>query len=274
MNQPSRTLSCNCHKSRWVLGLLFLLWLLQAHVLRFPRLTAPFVVGHRGAAGLAPENTLLGIETALIYPVAYVEIDVRRTQYGEVLLMHDRSIRRTTGGLGRIDTLDRQALANVTVGAQGERIPTLAEALDLVKASGVMLMIEVKAPGRHKGIAQGVIDAVSRAQMTEEVVVASTDRRWLLDLHRRAPDIELTYITPWALEARGDPAIRQVSVQWLSVCFDPTLVWRLHRQGYVVLAWTVNHPGLARWAWQRGVDGVITDRPDLLGDELPRLLNP
>jgi glycerophosphoryl diester phosphodiesterase len=260
---------------RPIIGKGILLILLAVLLVRLfvhpPRLTEPFLVSHRGAAGLAPENTIAAIQAALAHPVATIEIDVRRTADGAIVLMHDRAIRRTVGGAGRVDRLDLETLQDAARARGRAPIPTLDEALAAVKGSGAFLMIEVKEPARAPGIAEQVVAAIERATMAEQVVVASTDLDWLHGLHGLAPDLKLTAVAPAALGLFREGEIRQVSVHWLSVVLDPSLVWRLHEQGCAVLAWTVDKPWLARWLWENGVDGIVTDRPDLLGDTLAQL---
>jgi glycerophosphoryl diester phosphodiesterase len=89
-------------------------------------------IGHRGAAGHAPENTLLSIDTALRLGVHAIEIDVQRHPSGELLILHDLTLDRTTSGRGLMATQSLDALRQLDAG-QGQQIPTLGEVLDLIE---------------------------------------------------------------------------------------------------------------------------------------------
>jgi len=102
-------------------------------------------IGHRGAAGHAPENTLLSIQKAIEIGVDIVEVDVRRTRDGELVLLHDQRVNRTTNGRGHIGDLSFEEARRLDAGS-GQAIPSLREALELVRGS-VQLMIELKEPG-------------------------------------------------------------------------------------------------------------------------------
>src|SRR5438034_11529438 len=98
-------------------------------------------IGHRGAAGHAPENTLLSLRKAVELGVDIVEFDVQRTRDGELVLLHDKRVDRTTDGKGYVRDFSFQELRRLDAGL-GQRIPTLREAIDAVRGSA-QLMIEI-----------------------------------------------------------------------------------------------------------------------------------
>jgi glycerophosphoryl diester phosphodiesterase len=125
-------------------------------------------IGHRGAAGHAPENTLAAIETGIRLGVDFVEIDVRRTADGVLVALHDASVRRTTDGRGRVDAVSLRQLRAFNAG-NGERIPTVEEVLKSVAASRVGLMLELKVTGT----APLVVDTVRAVEFKNPLIYAS-----------------------------------------------------------------------------------------------------
>lgn len=234
-------------------------------------------VAHRGASGRAPENTFAALAAAVADGADLVEFDVRRTRDGALVLVHDATLDRTTDArrvypgrapwrvrdftlseLGRLD-------AGSWKGTQfaGERVPTLAQALDLVRPAGVGTLIELKvAP----------VDETPVAELTDELrcragpartTVQSFDLASLRAVRERMPSVavavlggvarkDLRELSRWADQVH--PHHRRV---------DRRFVDEAHGWGMRCLVWTVNRPSGMRRACALGVDGVITDLPDL-----------
>jgi glycerophosphoryl diester phosphodiesterase len=205
-------------------------------------------IGHRGAAGHAPENTLESIELAISMGVDVVEIDVHRSRDGHLIVMHDERVDRTTKLTGNIRDMTRDQLTGV---------PTLSEALAAVKGKAA-LMIELKA----RGLAD---DVVSIAQ-NEAVYFASFFHSELLlirELKQDAKTIALIDAAPvnptaFALEAKASHA---------GLCFSSLerhAIHSLHAAGIEVFTWTVDDPRDIAHARELGVDGIISNFPDRL----------
>ena len=230
---------------------------------------SPYIVAHRGAAGLAPENTLAAIREGIRQGARAVEVDVRRSADGVLLLMHDERVDRTTDGTGAVDELTWGEIGRLDAGSHfsprfaGEPVPTLDEALALIVERGVTLLLEVKYGLRHPGIEHQIAEAVQRANAKDHVVVISFDHDWLAHFNLVAPDIA---VGPLLYRPGPDPHIpmtRLVSVHWASVILRPAFIRRTHKQGHQALVWTVNDARLMKLLLRLGVDGVVTDRPDL-----------
>jgi glycerophosphoryl diester phosphodiesterase len=109
----------------------------------------PLIIGHRGAAGLAPENTLASIEKALSLGVDRIEIDIHQTKDNVLVVIHDETLERTTNGKGKIKDLTYREILKYSAGAkfspacENEKVPTLAEVLDLIDGKS-QLLIELK----------------------------------------------------------------------------------------------------------------------------------
>ncbi len=215
-------------------------------------------IGHRGAAGHAPENTLAAIEKGIGLHVDFVEIDLRRTADGALVVLHDASVNRTTNGRGRIDRLSLNEVRKLDAG-NGERIPTLAEALAAVSARcGLMLEIKVE------GIARQVVELVQAGWFSGPAIYASflhdelravrvaDPKAALMLLFSRLPQAPVAYATTY--EATYVGLRRDTATGHLIDAF--------HHAGLLVCVYTADRPGDIRHALSMGVDGVISNVPD------------
>lgn len=213
----------------------------------------PLRIGHRGAAGHAPENTLLSIETALSLGAEVIEIDVHRSLDGELIVMHDDRVDRTTSGTGYIRDLTLSQLRALGV-------PTLGEAMLAVKGKA-SLMIELK-------VRQIAPDVIRTAANHPDVPVfyASFLHSELLRVRELVPaaqTIALIEAVPvslatFAIEARATHA--GIAFQSL----EPDFVRALHDAGLAVFTYTVDEPREIQYARSLGVDGLISNFPDRL----------
>ena len=205
-------------------------------------------IGHRGAAGHAPENTIPSIELALKMGVDAGEIDVHRSRDGQLIVMHDERVDRTTKLNGNIRDMTREQLTG---------IPTLEEVLAAVKGKAA-LMIELKV--------RGIADDVVSAAQNQDVYFASFFHSELLlirELKKDAKTIALIDAAPvnptaFALEAKASHA---------GLCFsslERNAVHALHAAGIEVFTWTVDDPRDIAHARELGVDGIISNFPDRL----------
>jgi glycerophosphoryl diester phosphodiesterase len=215
-------------------------------------------IGHRGAAGHAPENTLAAIQKGIALGVDFVEIDVRRTADGVLVVLHDETVNRTTNGRGRVDQLSIRDLKKLDAGS-GEDIPTLEEVLKAVAGrSGLMLELKVK------GVAQQTFEAVREAGFKNPVIYASFLHDELTHVRTVDPEASLMVLfgrlphTPvtCAMEYRAshvglrhDTATRR-------------LVDAFHREDLLVFVYTADSFGDIQHALSIGVDGVISNFPE------------
>lgn len=228
------------------------------------------IISHRGAAGLAPENTIVSLKKALNHGADYVEIDIQKTSDGKLILMHDKTVNRTTDGIGAVNKLTSDEIMALDAGNSfsfdfaGESVPLLDDALRVMTESSATLVIEAKNPKLYPGIGQQIIETVERFEATDKVIVVSLDHKWLRNFDELETDISIgyLYVTPPLRPHFSEPGL--VDVYWVSVVLDPTLIWRMHKHGHQVWVWTVNSPRLINLLVWLGVDGITTDRPDLL----------
>ena len=215
-------------------------------------------IGHRGAAGHAPENTLAAIQKGIALGIDFVEIDVRRTADGVLVVLHDRTVNRTTNGRGRIDHLSLRELKKLDAG-NGENIPTLEEVLK-VAGGRAGLVLELKA----KGVAQQTVESVRAAGFKDPVIYASFLHDELTHVRTADPEASLMVLfgsLPRAPVARA----RQYGPSHVGLRHDTAthrLVDAFHRADLFVFVYTANTPGEIQHAVSVGVDGVISNFPE------------
>ena len=217
-------------------------------------------VGHRGAGGHAPENTLAAIERGIALGAEFVEMDLQRTRDGHIVLMHDKSVDRTTNGHGRVTDLTWDELRELDAGA-GERIPLLEEVLKSAN-DRVGLILECITPGLGVEIWRRVASSGFRGQ----VIFASflhREIRAIRDLDPRAMTMALlegALITPasFALEAGATHA---------GLALDsttPQVIDALHEAQIPVFVYTADAVEQIDLAIKLGADGIISNFPDRL----------
>jgi glycerophosphoryl diester phosphodiesterase len=151
-------------------------------------------IAHRGGRGLAPENTLAAVRAGMKFNVEYLEIDVHQTADSVVVVSHDETLDRCTDGHGRIDQTTFSEIRKLDAGAwfgpefQGEKIPTLAEVLDLVDGKH-KLWIELKAGGDYPGIERRIVDLIHAKHAEEWAQVISFDTDALRNIHHLDSEI-------------------------------------------------------------------------------------
>lgn len=239
------------------------------------------VVAHRGFSALAPENTLAAYRKALEYGAGGAECDVRRTKDGGLVLMHDGDVKRTTNGSGKIAELTLEEIRALDAGSwkgaafAGEKVPTFAEYLALVKDTGCTAVVEIKA----EGIAAEVVEMIRQADMVAQCCVISFDPANIKAVRQREPKLRCAWLVGGPL--KGTPAERAESLAQqardcdapaVSLDFQivsPELIQELKQRGLGVACWTVNEPIIATALSAWGVDTITTDRLDALRAQLP-----
>lgn len=230
----------------------------------------PTIVAHRGGSAIAPENTLASVRAALGHGAGGIEIDVRATADGVVVLMHDDTVERTTGGRGRVDAMPLAALRRLDAASlwrsravAPEPPPTLLEVLRAVDGRATVF-VEVKPPG----IERAVVAAIAEAGALGWAEVHS----FLDDVIAEAKRIEPRLTTALVCAERpGDPiaAASELGASAVAlwrglVARDPAIPDRAAAAGLRRYVWTVNDSAEARVLARLGVDALITDRPSLL----------
>ena len=232
----------------------------------------PFVLGHRGASAVATENTLAAFRRAMADGADGVELDVQRCKTGEVVVFHDEDLRRLGGRPERIDQLAFAELRRTTLAGGGE-IPTLDEALDAC-GPRALVNVEIKyegfLPGGCAALVRAVAESLARAGAGPRVVISSFSPAavWLWQKLQPSVDSALlfdrprAFRKPWPL--RTDlvlPFLRPRAVHPEAVLCTPRRIEKWHRQGYRVVAWTVDNAASIEALSAMGVDGIISNDP-------------
>jgi len=234
----------------------------------------PPVIGHRGAAARAPENTLAGLRRAKALGCAWVEFDVRLTGDGALVLCHDARLERTTAGSGPVSCKPLAAIRDYDAGSwfgpgfAGERVPTLDEARLLAAELDLGANIEIKADrGREYATAAAVAGTLARLrERAPAVLVSSFVPAALAALREHAPQVPrgvLFGLVPrgWlALALRLGCAVIGADHRRLR----PRRIAGIRAAGYQLAAYTVNDPARARRLFDWGVNSVFSDAPDLI----------
>lgn len=242
-------------------------------------------VAHRGASAYVAENTLASVRRAISMDADLVEVDVQRSKDGALVLMHDTTLARTTDAARifprrapwHVADFTYDELRRLDAGAwrsaafAGERVPTLEEVVEVVRRSASGLLLEVKAPELYPGIATDLVRAlrtipgyVDTAVRAGRLAVQSFDFAAMRAVKAEDAAVPVGLLgTPSRanLPALGSWA-DQVNPSHFSV--DKTYVADVHRNGMACLVWTVNRGPAIRRALRMDVDGVITNRPDVV----------
>lgn len=216
----------------------------------------PLRIGHRGAAGHVLENTLGSIEKAIELRVDYVEIDLRLTRDGHIVILHDPTVDRTTNAHGRIKDLTLAQVKRITT-KDGQHVPTLEEVLTITDGR-VGLMLELKV----KGLAKSVTEIVQRSGFSSPVIYASFHHKELSRLREWLPSAT---IMPLISRGRIAPRIpAKLSARHVGIRLDRVakpVIESLHAAGLQVFVFTVNDPDDIARMRDMEVDGIISDMP-------------
>jgi glycerophosphoryl diester phosphodiesterase len=242
-------------------------WLLDG----IPTRDSVAVVAHRGAAGKAPENTLAAVRQAIEDGTDWVEIDVQETADGQVVVVHDSDFMKLSGNPLKTWQATFAQLRQIDVGSwfgpafAGERVPTLAEVLETARgAAGVV--IELKYYGHDQALEQRVVDIVEATDMASEVALMSLKYEGIQKVRALRPDWPVGLLSATAL---GDLA--GLDADFLAVntgLAKLRFIRHAHAQGKQVFVWTVNDPVSMSRMISLGVDGLITDEPEMAREVL------
>lgn len=216
------------------------------------------VIGHRGARGLAPENTIASLRKGLEHQVDMLEFDLRVTRDGVAILHHDPVLRDAAKERFSIRQYSYEELK-----ARKPDLPTFEEVLETV-GHPVPLYVEVK-PGEPVKPIVKIIDAyLAKGWKNEYFLLGSKKQKTLLELHAALPEIEKIVIEPWS-GVRATRRARAVGAKRLAM--NQLWLWwgfirAMRRGGWQLYAYTLNNPAKARRWKKHGLAGVVTDFPD------------
>jgi len=239
------------------------------------------IIAHRGASAYAPENTLAAFRMAGQMRADLIELDVRQTRDGHLVVVHDRTLTRTTDVKKRFPRLKPWRVQDLTLKQikkldagswfsrrhRGERVPTLAESLRTIKTARSKALVELKNPGEYPGITRRLVSQVERDSYWtshERLTVQSFSWRYVKAVTDALPAVRGTVL--------GHPDSTELfGVRWYAKAvhpsekvITPSYVRDAHQRWLEIYAYTIDDEDTMLRLLQYGVDGITTNRPDLL----------
>ncbi|MEU1651842.1 glycerophosphodiester phosphodiesterase family protein [Streptomyces pristinaespiralis] len=253
---------------------------------------APQVIAHRGASAYAPENTLAAVDLADEMGFAWVENDVQRTKDGELVVVHDDSLARTTDVEQRfpdrapwkVKEFTAAEIATLDAGSwrgaewAGARVPTLKQYLERVDENNQKLLLEIKKPELYPGIEKDTLRVLGeegwldRSHVRSRLVIQSFGADSVKAVHQQRPDITTGFLgTPAVADLPSyaaftdqiNPTHTSLSAEYVAAVHA---LKGAHGKRLRVSTWTVNDAAAATRVAGFGVDGIITNNPDIVRD--------
>jgi glycerophosphoryl diester phosphodiesterase len=250
----------------------------------------PLVIGHRGASAYAPENTLTSIDRAARLGIPWVENDVQRTKDGELVVIHDDSLQRTTDiekifpcrTSWKVKDFTAAEIARLDAGSwfgpryAGTRVPTLEQYMRRVEHNHQKLLLEIKNPELYPGIERQTLKVLSnegwldRQHLDGRLIVQSFSADSLRIVHDLKPAVRTGFLgTPSVSDLPAyagftdgiNPSFGSISTGYVSAVHA---FMGPHGKPLNIFTWTVNDADTARRVTRYGVDGVITNKPDVV----------
>ena len=216
-------------------------------------------IGHRGAKAYEPENTLSSFRLAIELGVDAVELDVRKTVDNELVVIHNANVNKTTDGSGAVNELTLEEIQRF-VTEKGEHVPTLEEVLDAV-AKRVKVLVELK----ENGTEEQVISLIRKKRLTENVIIISFHEDALKKVRELSDEVETGLI--YVRHKNPIQTALYLKAEYLLPLYRFTHssnVKKAHEAGLKVIVWPINNKEEVDEYKKKGVDGIASDRPDIL----------
>jgi len=242
--------------------------------LRGPLPSAPQLIAHRGGPAYAPESTLAAFRNAIAVGADWIEMDIRMTRDGALVIMHDETVDRTTNGTGRVEELTLDQIGALDAG-NGERVPTFDQVIDLAKKARVGLLPEAKSPDLYPRIEAQMVQAIVEADYVQRTVIQSFEPQVLETIKSLNPDVEVCPLYGlWALDLSGpQPGEADILCPMAEmVVLNPWMIRQAHAEGRRAFVWfgVIERPVVMRFLLALGADGLMVDDPKALADILGR----
>lgn len=233
----------------------------------------PVVFAHRGASAYAPENTMAAFKKALEMGADGIELDVHLTLDEEVVVIHDHTINRTSNGSGWVKDMTIKELKCLDFGSwfgpeyKNERIPLLEEVLYLLSDRDIILNIEIKNAAfyYYEKLQQKVVDLLKKYNMINRVIISSFNHYSLVEIKEIAPEIKTaplygeSLFEPWEYAKK----IKAFAIHPLFYTLVPEIINQCKEHKIAVNPYTVDQPEFIKKLALYGVDGIITNVPDV-----------
>lgn len=234
-------------------------------------------VAHRGASGYAPENTMAAYWKAFKMRADYIEIDVQESQDGQLVVIHDTTLDRTTNGTGKVKDYTMEQLRALDAGSffdpyfAGEKLPTFEEVIDTFKGK-IGILIELKSPELYPGIEEKVAAVLKDRHLDKgrhkKIILQSFNFDSMKTIHALLPNVPIGVLTSNPADLSNEK-IAEFSAY--SNYINPTrklvtkeLVDTIHESHMGIMSWTVTKQEEVQPLLVTGVDGIITNYPDYI----------
>lgn len=219
------------------------------------------IIAHRGASAYEPENTLRSVKRALELDADMVEVDVRASRDGHIVVIHDAVVDRTTDGKGYVKDMTLKELKRLNAGL-GEHIPTLQEVTELLRGRKAQLVVEIKV----LGIEKKVLQILKENELDRQALITSFYHPILKRVKELEPNMRTGAIivsrpikaAQLALDANSNALFPK------HIYIDPQMVEEAHRHDLAVYPWTIDTLNEIEPLIKMGVDGIVTNKPDVL----------
>lgn len=242
------------------------------------------ITGHRGARGHAPENTLASFEKGIQLGATMLELDIHVTKDGQLAVIHDPIMERTTSGSGLVHELTMNEIQAFDAGSwyadefSGQRVPTLQQVIDHVKGRA-HLNVEIKTGGLkpnvivYPDIVRMLLDVLEANDLVNEVVVSAFHAPYLTELKRLRPEVRVAFLHHKPVSDLFAMVTGEgfEGVHTAMALVDEDFVAQAHAHGVKVRPWTINDADTMAQAIKLGVDGICTDYPDILQQQAKAL---
>jgi glycerophosphoryl diester phosphodiesterase len=242
--------------------------------LRGPLPSDPQLIAHRGGPVFEPENTIAAFRNAIKVDVDWIEMDVQRTKDGELVVIHDETVDRTTNGTGRVADLTLEQIRALDAG-NGEQIPTFEQVIALAAEAGVGLLPEAKSPHLYPGIESDMVDALVESRYLQETVIQSFDLDVLDAVKKAFPGTKVCPLYGlWGIDLRNPQPSESETLCPMAemIILNPWMIRQAHAEGRRVFVWfgVIEHPISLRLILAFGADGLMVDDPVALSEVLGR----
>ena len=216
-------------------------------------------IGHRGARAYAPENTLVSFKKAIQLGANAIELDIRQTKDKKLIVFHDENTKRLTGKDALVKDLRLKEIKQLDINRT--KIPTLEEALDFLKNKVRKILIELKEIGFEKK----VLNLIKERKLDNKAIIISFHKNALKNFRKFNKNIETGFL--YVKNPNPIKTARELKVQYLLPLYrfiHTADVEKAHENGLKIIVWTINTRREVKEYFKKGVDGIPSDKPDIL----------